>query len=64
MTFMKKTSITRAANALGYVLLRQTNHLIWKHPDTGAVVVTPKTTSDHRTLKNAQRYLLRGAQLA
>lgn len=61
---MKKTSITDAANAFGYVLLRQTNHLIWKHPETGAVVVTAKSASDHRALKNVQRYFLRGTQLA
>ena len=34
-----------------FTLVRQKKHLFWRHKD-GAVVVTSKTASDHRALKN------------
>jgi hypothetical protein len=58
---MKKTDIAAAAIELGYQLQRCANHYVWKHAITGAVVVTAKSASDHRALKNAKRYLMRGA---
>ncbi len=45
---MKPSEVTRAAVALGYRLVRQKRHLIWRHQQTGAVVVTASTPSDRR----------------
>jgi len=41
-----------------FVIARMKNHLIWKHV-TGAIVVTPKTPSDVRALKNIRRDIKR-----
>ena len=42
------------AETHGFSLARTTNHLIWRH-QSGAQVVTPKTPSDHRAMKNCLR---------
>jgi hypothetical protein len=47
---MKPSTVTRAAVALGYTLLRQKRHLIWQHQQTGAVVVTASTPGDRRAV--------------
>ena len=40
-----------------FVLLRQKNHAVWKHPD-GALVVTPKTPrSSYMEIRNAMRVI-------
>jgi len=36
---------------LGWYVDRETTHLIWKH-SKGGMVVTAKTPSDHRAIKN------------
>ena len=55
MTSKKIKSELRAlAEKHGFSLARTTNHLVWRH-SCGAQVVTPKTPSDHRALKNCVR---------
>ena len=58
---MKKNTIHRLANQFGYELRRQSNHLIWKHQMTGAVVTTSKTPSDWRALRNIEKQFAHGA---
>ena len=41
-----------------FVIHRDKKHLIWKHTD-GAIIVTPKTPSDHRAIKNIMRDIKR-----
>lgn len=42
------------AKRYGFVLQRQTKHFIFKHP-SGAILVTSKSTRDHRALRNTER---------
>lgn len=41
----------------GYGLVRAQRHAVWRNPRTGGQIVTPKTPSDRRGLKNLLRYL-------
>ena len=41
-----------AAAKYGFKLHRQSTHLIWRNVFNGAQVVTAKSPSDHRELKN------------
>ncbi len=45
---MKPSEVTRAAVALGYKLLRQRKHLVWRHELTGALVTTSSSPGDRR----------------
>lgn len=45
--------ILRLAQRYGYVLIRQAKHLVFKHSN-GAVLVTSKSTSDCRALRNIE----------
>ena len=47
--------ISKLASSYGFVLHRSKNHLIWRHSGSGAQVVTAKSTSDHRAIKNIER---------
>jgi DNA-binding response OmpR family regulator len=47
---MKPSEVTRAAMALGYTLLRQRKHLVWRHELTGALVTTSSSPSDRRAI--------------
>ena len=58
---MKNTPFTRAAERFGYRLKRAKKHLIWEHIVTGAVVVTPKSASDYRAIRNACKQFEWGA---
>lgn len=42
--------------ALGWYIKRNGNHLIWAHPQCKQCVTTAATPSDHRAMKNADRY--------
>ena len=46
-----KKELKRLMKINDFTLVRQKKHLFWRHKD-GAVVVTSKTASDHRALKN------------
>lgn len=64
MASTKRTPFHALARKYGYELKRQTNHLIWRHCITGRLVVTPKSTSDWRAAKNAERTFRSGALAA
>ena len=49
-----RKELSDIATANGFELVRTTNHLIWRHA-CGAQVVTPKTPSDHRSIKNSRK---------
>lgn len=46
--------LTRAAQDRGFSLHRMSSHAVWRHP-SGVQVVTSRTPSDHRALRNAIR---------
>ena len=58
MKRLKKSKVTKRLKALGAVLIRSRNHLVWKMPD-GARIVVGKTTSDTRAEKNALAHITR-----
>ena len=50
--------IVRIVNHYGFVLARQKNHYVFKHP-SGAVFVCGKTLSDKRALENIKKEIRR-----
>jgi len=46
-----KKELKRLMKINDFTLERQKKHLFWRHKD-GAIVVTSKTASDYRALKN------------
>jgi len=58
---MPRQHVKQLAKQFGYELRRQSKHLIWHHPITGAVVTTAKSPSDWRALRNIQRDFAYGA---
>ena len=57
----RRKEMEALATSYGYTLKRSGNHLIWIHSITSKVVVTPKTASDRRALKNAESTLRKNA---
>lgn len=55
--------IVKYAESLGYKLVRQHTHLVFRHP-AGAQVSISKTPSDHRAMKNDQAQLRRSLEQA
>jgi predicted RNA binding protein YcfA (HicA-like mRNA interferase family) len=55
--------ILKLAKRYGYALVRQTKHLIFKHP-TGSVLVTSKSTTDYRALRNTEREIRKQLKLS
>ena len=45
------------------ILIRHKNHCIWQHNTLKFKVVTSKTASDHRSIKNIMRDINRGFAL-
>ncbi len=54
-------TVARLAASLGFELIRARRHAIWRHQQTGAVVVTASTPSDRQALRNIERDLRRSA---
>ena len=55
--------IFKLAKFYGYILARQTKHLIFKRPN-GAVLVTSKSTKDYRALRNTEREIRKQLKLS
>ena len=45
---MKQRDIKRKMKRNGFILIRETNHLIFKHIVTGALVTTPKSPRNNK----------------
>jgi hypothetical protein len=60
---MTPKEIGRLAERFGFELRRQSKHLVWHHPITGAVVTTSRTPSDQRALRNIAKNFAYGAAL-
>jgi predicted RNA binding protein YcfA (HicA-like mRNA interferase family) len=54
--------ILKLAKRYGYALVRQTKHLIFKHPN-GSVLVTGKSVSDYRASRNIEREIRKQLKL-
>ena len=52
-------TIEALAASYGFALHRSKKHLVWKHKGLGTQVVTPKTSSDFRGIKNMERLFKR-----
>ena len=45
---MKQREIKRKMRKNGFILIRETNHLVFKHIVTGALVTTPKSPRNNK----------------
>ena len=45
---MKQTDIKRKMKRNGFILIRESNHLIFKHIVTGTLVTTPKSPRNNK----------------
>ena len=54
--------ILKLTKFYGYILARQTKHLIFKHPN-GCVLVTGKSVSDYRASRNIEREIRKQLKL-
>ena len=45
---MKQREIKRKMKRNGFILIRETNHLVFKHIVTGALVTTPKRPRNNK----------------
>jgi predicted RNA binding protein YcfA (HicA-like mRNA interferase family) len=52
MTSKERKRLHRRIEALGFTLVRDKRHLVYRHPVHGLLVMGA-TTSDHRAVKNA-----------